>query len=90
MTDEFIKKLDDLVRQELAFLGYDYGDVIAEIQGARSGHGAIIRAHAPYEDIPIEEPEEGTTDQILAARLRRALRTSLEAPDRPPAPPDSV
>ena len=90
MANDFIKKLDDLLRQELSLLGHDYGEVVVEIQEARSGEGAVIRAHPPWEDIPVEEPEPGTPDEIFAARLRRALKTILEAPGRPPAPPDSV
>lgn len=90
MVDAFIKRLDDLLRQELSFLGYDYGEVVASLEETRTGEGAVIRMHAPWEDITIERPEEDVSDQTLAARLRRTLKTTLEAPNRPAAPPEMV
>ncbi|HUF16669.1 MAG TPA: hypothetical protein VMS12_01355 [Thermoanaerobaculia bacterium] len=90
MAEEFINRLDDLVRQELSFLGYDYGEVVSSLEEMRAGEGAVIRVHPPWEDITIEEPEPDVSDQTLAARLRRTLKTTLEAPNRPAAPPEMV
>lgn len=90
MAEEFIKRLDDLVRQELSFLGYEYGEVVVSMDESRTGDGAVIRVHPPWDDIIVEAPETDVSDQTLAARLRRTLKTALEAPGRPAAPPEMV
>lgn len=90
MSEEFIKRLDDLVRQELSFLGYEFTEVVVSLDETRTGDGAVIRVHPPWEDIVIEAPEPDVSDQTLAARLRRTLRTTLDAPTRPAAPPEMV
>ncbi len=90
MAEEFIKRLDDLVRQELSFLGYDFGEVVVSMDESRTGDGAVIRVYPPWDDIIVEAPEPDVSDQTLAARLRRTLKTALEAPSRPAAPPEMV
>lgn len=86
MASDFIKKLDDLIRQELSILGYDYQGIVADIEETRAGGGAFVRLQPPYEDFALEQPEEDVSDQTFAARIRRRLRVAIEAPERPPAP----
>jgi hypothetical protein len=85
MESDFTKRLDDILRQELLILGYDYGEVVAAIEDARS-EGAVARLHPPYEDLEFEIPEDEETDESLAARVRRRLKAVLEAPQREAAP----
>lgn len=88
MSDEFARHLDDVVRQELSILRRDYNDVIRTIDSSRGSSGAVIRFHPPYEDITVDEPEPGMSRDAFAARVRRRLIVVLEAPERPPAPPE--
>lgn len=85
MSHDFLNRLDDLVREELALLGYDYRDVVAGIEASRASDGAVIRFQAPYEDLDIEAPEPDVAEDVFAARIRRRLRVVLEAPERSPA-----
>lgn len=86
----FVKKLDDLIHQELSILGFEYNELVAGVEEPRAGSGAVVRLRPPYEDITIDEPEPDISDEILAARVRRRLRIAIEAPERTPAPPESV
>ncbi|MHB0970028.1 MAG: hypothetical protein ACYC7A_03245 [Thermoanaerobaculia bacterium] len=85
MSGHFLNRLDDLVREELAHLGYDYRDVVSSIEESRASDGAVIRFHPPYEDLDIETPEPGVAEDVFVARVRRRLRVVLEAPERSPA-----
>lgn len=80
---EFLKKLDDIVRQELMVMGYDYRELVRAIEG--SGSGAVVRLHPPYEDVSFDEPEDDLPDDVLAARIGRRLKVALEALERTPA-----
>jgi hypothetical protein len=88
MSDNFLNRLDDLVREELAHLGYDYRDVVAGIEASRGSDGAVIRFQSPYEDLDIEAPEPDVAEDVFVARVRRRLRVVLEAPERAPAQED--
>lgn len=84
MASDLVKRLDDIVRQELAVLGYEYRDVIAGIEESRGSEGAVIRFHAPYEDLTVDEPEPDVSDEAFNARVARRLKVILEAPQRTP------
>lgn len=88
MGDEFAKHLDDIVHQELLILRRSYNDIIRTIEPSRGSSGAVIRLYPPYEDVAFEEPEPGISPDAFAARVRRRLVVALEAPERPPAPPE--
>jgi len=88
MESDFTKRLDDILRQELLILGYDYAEVVAAIEDSRS-EGTVARLHPPYEDLEFEVPEEDETDETLAARVRRRLKVVLEAPQREPGPDEA-
>lgn len=85
MESDFTKRLDDILRQELLILGYDYAEIVAAIEDSRS-EGTVARLHPPYEDLEFEVPEDDESDESLAARVRRRLKVVLEAPQREPAP----
>jgi hypothetical protein len=85
MASDFVKRLDDLIRQELSILGHDYQGIVAGIEETRAGGGAFVRLQPPYEDFSLEEPEAGVSDSTFAARIRRRLRVAIEAPERSPA-----
>lgn len=89
MDDEFAKHLDDVVRHELLLLRRNYNDIVRAIEPSRGGGGAVMRLHPPYEDVAIDEPEPGVSSDAFAARVRRRLIVALEAPERPPAPPEN-
>jgi hypothetical protein len=82
MGSDFLKKLDDLVRQELTVMGRDYRDLVRAIE--ESGSGVVVRLHPPFEDVSFDEPEEDLPDDVLAARVGRRLKVVLEAPERTP------
>jgi hypothetical protein len=86
MASDFVKRLDDVVRQELSVLGRDYSDVIVAIEEGRGSEGAVVRFRPPYDDLSVDEPESDVTDEAFSARIGRRLRTILEAPERPPSP----
>lgn len=79
---DFLRKLDDLVRQELTVMGRDYRDVVQGIEASASG--VVLRLHPPFEDVSFDEPEEDLADDVLAARVGRRLKVVLEAPERTP------
>lgn len=85
MESDFTKRLDDILRQELLILGYDYAEIVAAIEDSRS-EGTVARLHPPYEDLEFEIPEDDESDVSLAARVRRRLKAVLEAPQREPSP----
>jgi hypothetical protein len=87
MESDFTKRLDDILRQELLILGYDYGEVVAAVEDSRS-EGTVARLHPPYEDLEFEIPEDEESEVAFAARVRRRLKVVLEAPHREPAPND--
>ena len=84
MASDFVKRLDDVVRQELLVMGLDYRELIQGIE--ESGEGAVIRLQAPFEDIPFEAPEDDLADDVFAARVGRRLKVVLDAPERAPGP----
>jgi hypothetical protein len=90
MASDFPKRLDDLVREELANLGYDYRDVVSSIEESRASDGAVIRFQPPYEDLDVEAPEPDLEDDVLAARVRRKLKVILEAPERAPSSEEEI
>ena len=87
---EFAKRLDDTLREELTLLGYEYREVVASLEEARQGGGVTVRMHPPYDDFTIDEPQSDLTRDVFSARLRRRLRTVLEAPGREPAPAEDL
>ncbi|HEY5610068.1 MAG TPA: hypothetical protein VIL97_02585 [Thermoanaerobaculia bacterium] len=87
---EFVKRLDDIVREELSFLGYEYNAIVAGLEASRSSGEAIVRMRPPYDDVAIEPPEHGVSDASFSARVRRRLREAIDAPERTPPPPGSV
>ncbi|MFN2442193.1 MAG: hypothetical protein ABR517_05870 [Thermoanaerobaculia bacterium] len=88
MESDFTKRLDDVIRQELLILGYDYGEVVAAIEDSRS-EGTVARLQPPYEDLEFEVPEDDESDVSFAARVRRRLKAVLEAPQREPGPDEA-
>lgn len=90
MESEFAKKLDDLIRQELLLLGYDYRSVVSGIEEAPSSDGVTVRMQPPWEDIVFEEPDESLAEDAFAARVGRRLKVVLEAPERPAGPEPDV
>ncbi|HVR43945.1 MAG TPA: hypothetical protein VMS56_10950 [Thermoanaerobaculia bacterium] len=84
MNEDLIRKLEDVVRQELLLMGYDYPAVVGSIERSPASEGVVIRLHPPYEDVEVETPEPDLPDDVFAARLSRRLRVALEAPERPP------
>lgn len=85
MNDEFTKRIDDLVRQELLILGYHYEDVVESIEQSRGSEGAIVRLRPPYDDVSFSPPPGDMPEQTFTAFIRRRLMARLEAPDRPPS-----
>lgn len=85
MESDFAKRLDDVIRQELLILGYDYQEVVVAVEDGRTTE-AVVRLHPPYEDLTFEAPPEDEAGEIFAARVRRRLKVALEAPAREPAP----
>ncbi len=79
---DFLKKLDDIVRQELTVMGQDYRALVRGIEA--SGDGAVVRMHEPYDDVAFDAPEEDVPDDVLSARVGRRLKVALEAPERAP------
>lgn len=88
MASDFVKRLDDIVRQELLIMGYDYGKLIAGIEESPGSEGAVIRFHPPYEDIFFEPAASDMPEDTFAARVRRRLKMTIDAPERP-APSES-
>ena len=86
MESEFTKRLDDVIRQELLILGYDYADVVASVEDGRGGGDAVARLQPPYEDLSFEAPQEDEPQDMFSARVRRRLKVALEAPAREPSP----
>ena len=86
MPSEFLKRLDDVIREELSILGYTYTEVVAGIEESRGDREAVVRLHPPYEDLIVPEPESDISEPAFAARIRRLLKVRLEAPERPAAP----
>lgn len=84
MSSEFVKHVDDIVREEISFLGYEYQRVIVAVEESRGV--AVVRLHPPYEDVQIEPPDRDVSDTSFRARVRRRLQESIEAPERPPRP----
>jgi hypothetical protein len=90
MGSDFLKKLDDVVRQELTVMGRDYRELVRGIED--SGSAAVVRLHPPYEDVTFDEPEADLPDDLFAARVGRRLKVALDAPERMPGeePAESV
>jgi hypothetical protein len=90
VDNDFAKKLDDIVREELATMGYDYRDYIVAVEHSRSADSAVVRFHPPYDDVEIDGPHDGEFDAKYSAKVRRRLKVAIDAPERPAAPPESV
>ena len=75
-----IKRVDDLLRQELLHLGWEYGDVIDRIDETSGGNLVMIHFHGDFQAIEIPRPEEGVDDVTFAAHIRRRLKVALEGP----------
>ena len=90
MESDFAKKLDDLIRQELLLLGYDYRSVVSGIEETPSADGVTVRMQPPYEDIVFDEPDESLAEDVFAARVGRRLKVVLEAPERPAGPEPDI
>ena len=85
MPSEFVKKLEDVIRQELLVMGVEYGSVIETVEDSPGSGGAVVRMHPPYDDVTFETPDPDLASDVFAARVARRLRVSIEAPERPPA-----
>lgn len=86
MATEFINRLDDLLRQELLLLGYDYREVIDRIETSPGSEGVVVRFHPPYEDVEFDEPDPDVSSDAFAARVSRKLKVAIGAPSRTPPP----
>lgn len=86
MRGDFVKRLDDLIREELTVMGYDYREVVASIESSPGSEGAVVRLQPPYEDVIFDSPAPDVPDDTFAARVRRRLKVVLEAPSRPESP----
>jgi hypothetical protein len=83
MASDFLKRLDDTVRQELTVMGHDYRAIVRTIEEAGAG-GVVVRLHEPYEDVGFEEADGDLPGDVLAARIARRLKVAIEAPERTP------
>ncbi len=78
MSDsEFIKRVDDLLREELLHLGFDFGVVVRSLSENRSTDGCIVRMQGEYDDFEVVPNEAGRTAGLLSAQIARKLRVSL-------------
>jgi hypothetical protein len=82
MEDEFAKRIDDVVRQELLILGYEFADVVEEIEPSRGSEGVLVRLRPPYDDVAFDPPPPETPEETFAAFVRRRLLAKLQAPER--------
>lgn len=82
MAGDFLKKLDDTLRQELMVMGRDYREIVRGLE--ESGGGVVVRLHPPYDDVTFEEPDADLPGDVFAARVGRRLKVTLEAPERAP------
>ena len=89
MASDFAKRLDDVVREELLNMGHDYRQLIACVEDSPATEGAVVRFNPPYEDVIFEQPEPDLAPDVFAARVRRRLKVSIEAPERPAGPDES-
>lgn len=87
MASDFVKMLEDILRQELAILRLEWSEVVEEVE--ERSDGAVVRTHPPYEDFEFDVPDHEMTPDAFSARVARRLRVILEAPSRPAAPPEA-
>ena len=86
MASDFVKMLEDILRQELAILRLEFNEVVEEVE--ERSDGAIVRTHPPYEDFEFDFPDSEMSADAFSARVARRLRVILDAPGRPAAPPE--
>ncbi|MBW3670710.1 MAG: hypothetical protein KY432_03455 [Acidobacteria bacterium] len=75
-----IKRVDDLLRQELLNLGWDYEETIDRLEEAGRGDLVMIHFHGQFQAIEIPRPEEGIDDSTFSAQIRRRVKVALEGP----------
>lgn len=80
MESELIKRVDDLLRQEIVSLGWDYSETVDRLEETGRGDIVMVHFHGPYQAIEIARPEEETSDETFATHLRRRLKVALEGP----------
>ncbi len=76
----FIKRVDDLLRQELLHLGWEYGETIDRLEETGRGDLVMVHFHGQFQAIEIPRPEEDVDDSRFAAQIRRRIKVALEGP----------
>jgi hypothetical protein len=80
LESELTKRIDDLLREELTLLGYDYRKTIDRLELTGRGETVMIHFQGPHAPLEIARPEEDLSDDTLSAQLRRRLKVALEGP----------
>ncbi|MBI2214746.1 MAG: hypothetical protein HYU52_13960 [Acidobacteria bacterium] len=81
MSNSFVKLVEDVAREELASLGYDYKIVVAGIDEQRDGEGCIIRMTGEVDDVRIIPTDDNPTRAGIAVQVRRKLEIALRGID---------
>ena len=79
MESELSKRVDDVIREELLSLGWEYSEVVKSVSGADDR--CIVELKEGKDQFEIAAPEPDLADDIFRARVRRRLRVALEGPD---------
>lgn len=80
LESELIKRVDDLLRQELLNLGWEYAETIDRLEETARGDVVMIHFHGAHQAIEIARPEDDVSNETFAAQLRRRLKVALEGP----------
>ena len=80
LESELIKRVDDLLRQELPALGWEYDETIDRLEENGRGDLVMIHFHGQFQAIEIPRPEEDVDDSTFAAHIRRRVKVALEGP----------
>jgi hypothetical protein len=80
LENELTKRIDDLLREELTLLGYEYRETIARLELTGDGEAVMIHFQGSHAPLEIARPEEDLGDDTLSAQLLRRLKVALEGP----------
>jgi hypothetical protein len=79
MESELEKRIDDILREELLSLGWEYGEVVDTVTD--EGDRCVVTLQGDRDQVEIAAPEPDLPADIFRARLRRRLRVALEGPN---------